>query len=173
MRYGVELDKPLGYSDGTWKGKQFFQCNHWCGVFLKERERIMLIKSSQPNSKSMLVTGGVVLKSAAKVLRNNGLAASKDNQLRRERTYSDDDKESLVSSPRLLNEEDKDIRATFKFFDTNKDRKIDAKELQNVMKLLGSEIDDTCVKILMNDFDLNNNGTIEWDEFLKMMKQIG
>jgi len=172
-RYGIELDEARGFSDGTWKGKRFFKCDRWCGVFLKERERIILVKSSQPSSKSTLVNKGVVGKSAPKSLQSKGLAATNEKLSLRECTYSDDEKGSSVSSPRLHNEEEKEIRQTFKFFDTNKDKKIDATELKKVMKLLGSEIDDTGVNLLLNDFDLNNNGTIEWDEFLKMMKQIG
>jgi len=169
-RYGIELDDARGFSDGTWKGKRFFTCDRWCGVFLKERERIILVKSSQPSSKSTLVNKGA----APKPLQSKGLPATKENQLSlRECTYSDDEKGSSIASPRLQNEEEKEIRKTFKFFDTNKDRKIDATELKNVMKLLGSEIDDTGVNLLLNDFDLNKNGTIEWEEFLKMMKQIG
>jgi len=168
-RYGVELDEARGFSDGTWKGKRFFKCNRWCGVFLKERERIILIKSSQPNSKSTLVNKGVVPKSAPKTL-----VSTKDNKLsQRECTYSGDQKDSSVTSFRPRDEEEKEIRETFKFFDTNKDKKIDTSELKNVMRMLGSEIDDAGVLLLLNDFDVNKNGTIEWDEFLTMMKQIG
>merc|ERR1719397_339693 len=50
IRYGVELDEAIGVSDGTWKGKRFFQCKQWCGMFLKERERIRLVKSSRSKS---------------------------------------------------------------------------------------------------------------------------
>jgi len=173
-RYGIQLDDARGFSDGTWKGKRFFHCNRWCGVFLKERERIKLMKSSQPNSSSTLTKKGAVQKSAqsktnqAKTQERKGMVLSLP-------TSSEDDekKSSLTISPRLYTEEEKEIRQTFKFFDTNKDRKIDAKELKKVMKQLGSEIDDAGVGLLVTDFDLNKSGTIEWDEFLKMMKQIG
>jgi len=164
VRYGIELDTARGFSDGTWRNKRFFECNRWCGVFLKERERIKLIKSSKPNSTSTLVKTAVVPKSASAktTLVMNGLSKAQD-----------DEKKSAPLSPRLHTEEEKEIRQTFKFFDTNKDRKIDAKELKSVMKQLGSEIDDSGVQLLLNDFDLSKNGTIEWTEFLKMMKQIG
>jgi len=162
-RYGIELDDARGFSDGIWKGKRFFTCNRWCGVFIKERERIWLLKSSQPNSSSKLVKKTAVPKSAKK---GGPLTLNPNVQY--------DEKESVIPvSPRLHTEEEKEIRNTFKIFDTNKDRKIDAAELKKVMKQLGSEIDDAGVKLLMQDFDLNNSGMIEWDEFLKMMKQIG
>jgi len=173
-RYGIQLDEARGFSDGTWKGKRFFQCNRWCGVFLKERERIKLLQSSFPNSSSTLVKKGVVPKSAKseakleKKEEHKGMALTLPLS-----AYDDEKKSSLTMSPRLFTEEEKEIRQTFKYFDTNKDRKIDAKELKHVMKQLGSEVDDAGVDLLVTDFDLNKSGHIEWDEFLKMMKQIG
>jgi len=172
-RYGIELDEPRGFSDGTWKGKRFFRCNRWCGVFLKERERIRLVKSSQPNSSSTLVKKTTLQKLAQSKVKplNNQIPKNGPSSLMPLAQY--DEKESRSVSPRLHTEEEKEIRTTFKFFDTNKDRKIDAKELKSVMKKLGSEIDDAGVQLLLRDFDLNKSGTIEWDEFLKVMKQIG
>lgn len=158
-RYGVELDEAIGISDGTWKGKRFFQCKPWCAMFLKERERIRLVKSSQSNSRSTLLKKTVLQKSAQSDAKK-ALAQH-------------DEKDSLPAFSRNEAEEEKELRKTFNFFDTNKDKRIDAKELKNVMKQLGSEINDAGVQVLLKDFDLNNNGTIEWDEFLKMMKQFG
>jgi len=149
-RYGVELDEAIGVSDGTWKGKRLFQCKPWCGMFLKERERIRLVKSSQSDSSSTLLK-----KTARNQDSKNGPSTS------------------ILQAQYDEKEEEKGLRQTFNFFDTNKDKKIDAKELKNVMKQLGSEIDDAGVQLLLNDFDLNKSGTIEWDEFLKMMKKIG
>jgi len=169
-RYGIELDEARGFSDGIWKGKRFFNCNRWCGVFIKERWRVKLVKSSQPNSSSQLVKKTAVPKSA----KSNVKQAKKGGPLTLSPNVQYDEKESPIPvSPRLHTEEEKEIRNTFKFFDTNKDRKIDAAELKKVMKQLGSEIDDAGVKLLLQDFDLNKSGMIEWDEFLKMMKQIG
>jgi len=172
-RYGIELEEARGFSDGTWKGKRFFRCNRWCGVFLKERERIRLVKSSQPNSSSTLVKKTAVQRSAQNRVKPANNQIPKNGPLSLKPLAQYDEKESLPVSPRLRTEEEKEIRATFKFFDTKKDRKIDAKELKSVMKHLGSEIDDAGVQLLLHDFDLNKSGTIEWDEFLKMMKQIG
>jgi len=170
VRYGIELDTARGFSDGTWKKVRFFQCNRWCGVFLKERERIKLIKSvNQPNSSSTLVKKSAVPQSASGKIALSTVSVAKEAQV----AAQDDEKKATYLSPRLHTEEEKEIRQTFKFFDTNKDRKIDAKELKSVMKQLGSEIDDYGVQLLLNDFDLSKNGAIEWADFLKMMKQIG
>jgi len=170
VQYGIQLDNARGFSDGTWRGKRFFLCNRWCGVFIKERERITLLKSSQPNSTSTLVSKGAVPKSAKKGGPSGKLLNFTDSVV-------DDEKGNAGNpgfiSPRLQTEEEKEIRMTFKFFDTNKDQKIDSKELKKVMKQLGSEIDDAGVELLVEYFDLNKNGTIEWEEFLKMMKAIG
>jgi len=171
-RYGVELDEARGFSDGTWKGKRFFMCNRWCGVFLKERERIRLVKSSQPNSSSTLVKKTGLPKSGQSKVKPAKNQVPKNGPLTLMPLAQYDEKESLPVSPRLHTEEEKEIRQTFKVFDTNKDRRIDAKELKHVMKQLGSEIDDAGVKLLLHDFG-NKSGTIEWDEFLKMMKEIG
>jgi len=169
INYGVELDQARGFSDGTWKGKRFFRCNRWCGVFIKERERIQLLKSSQLNSSSELVKKGAVPKLAPKPAENKVPTGAKSNI---SQVSLDDEKDSIYISPRLHTEEDKEIRQTFKYFDRNNDSRIDAKELKQVMKQLGSEIDNAGVELLINYFDLNKNGTIEWDEFLKMMKEI-
>jgi len=166
IQYGIQLDNARGFSDGTWRGKRFFLCNRWCGVFIKERERITLIKSSQPNSTSTLVNKGAVPTSAKKEVPKGKLLDFVGR-------VDDEKVSSGFISPRLHSEEEKEIRQTFKYFDTNKDQKIDAKELKKVMKQLGSEIDDAGVELLVEYFDLNKNGTIEWDEFLKMMKAIG
>jgi len=169
INYGVELDQARGFSDGTWKGKRFFRCNRWCGVFIKERERIQLLKSSQLNSSSELVKKGAVPKLAPKPAENKVPTGAESNI---SQVSLDDEKDNIYISPRLHTEEDKEIRQTFKYFDRNNDSRIDAKELKQVMKQLGSEIDNAGVELLINYFDLNKNGTIEWDEFLKMMKEI-
>jgi len=166
IQYGIQLDNARGFSDGTWRGKRFFLCNRWCGVFIKERERITLLKSSQPNSTSTLVCKGAVPKSAEKRGPSGKLLNFTDS-------VDDEKGTSGIISPRLQTEEEKEIRMTFKYFDRNKDQKIDSNELKQVMKQLGSEIDDAGVAVLVEYFDLNKNGTIEWAEFLKMMKAIG
>merc|ERR1711879_500776 len=103
------------------------------------------------------------------------MGAPKSTQLTLESIADEDEHKYVPSplSPRLKSKEETEIRQTFKFFDKNKDQRIDANELKEVMKYLGSEIDDLGVKLLMSDFDLNKNGTIEWAEFLTMMKQLG
>jgi len=171
--YGVELDGAIGVSDGTWKGKRYFQCKPWCGMFLNERERIRLVKSSKSNSSSTLLKKTVLQKSPQSNIKTARNEVSKNGPLTSIPQAQHDEKESLPAFSRNEAEEEKELRQTFNFFDTNKDDKIDATELMNVMKQLGSEIDDAGVNLLLDDFDLNKSGTIEWDEFLKMMKRIG
>lgn len=189
--YGVELTQGRGFSDGCWKGKRFFECNRWHGMFVK-RERLMAKggankpASARPQSSRLAGKKAPIKRAKLEDYDANGKPAPRaapkpaDEKKVKEATLSldnvEDEEEKYMPSPlspRLKNQEETEIRQTFKFFDKNKDQRIDANELKEVMKHLGSEIDDLGVKLLMDDFDNNKNGTIEWGEFLTMMKELG
>merc|ERR1719510_276456 len=51
--FGIELKQARGFSDGVWKGKRFFECNRWCGMFVK-RERLMVLTASGKKPKIVL-----------------------------------------------------------------------------------------------------------------------
>ena len=64
---------------------------------------------------------------------------------------------------------DEQIKEAFLVFDKNGDGSINAKELRSVMRSLGGKIPrgaDVELQELINEVDANDNGTIEFAEFL-------
>ena len=62
-----------------------------------------------------------------------------------------------------------EYREAFSFFDKDNDGTITAKELGAVMRLLGYNPTDADLTDMINDVDLNRNGSIEFGEFIVMM----
>ena len=57
----------------------------------------------------------------------------------------------------------------FKLFDKDNNGTIDANELRTVMKQFGTELTETEVADLMHEVDDNNNGEIDFKEFMILM----
>ena len=67
------------------------------------------------------------------------------------------------------------IKEAFLVFDKNGDGSINAKELGSVMRSLGGKIPrgaDVELQELINEVDANDNGTIEFAEFLTMIRKM-
>lgn len=60
-------------------------------------------------------------------------------------------------------------REAFMFFDRDKDEKIDAAELANVMRTLGMNPTPAELEDMVREVDIDGNGTIEFDEFLELL----
>ena len=70
---------------------------------------------------------------------------------------------------------DEQIKEAFLVFDKNGDGSINAKELRSVMRSLGGKIPrgaDVELQELINEVDANDNGTIEFAEFLTMIRKM-
>lgn len=63
------------------------------------------------------------------------------------------------------------IKQAFSLFDKNGDGKINTKELGTVMESLGENPTEAELKEMISEVDTDGSGTIEWSEFLKMMKE--
>lgn len=63
------------------------------------------------------------------------------------------------------------IKQAFSLFDKNGDGKINTKELRTVMESLGENPTEAELKEMISEVDTDGSGTIEWSEFLKMMKE--
>uniref|UniRef100_A0A1I8IBS7 Calmodulin n=2 Tax=Macrostomum lignano TaxID=282301 RepID=A0A1I8IBS7_9PLAT len=66
---------------------------------------------------------------------------------------------------------DKTLQEAFNFFDIDQDGRITSGELQKVLKFLGFKTNEDEVKLMIADVDIDGNGTVEFNEFLKMMKK--
>ena len=65
------------------------------------------------------------------------------------------------------------MKEAFNLFDKDKSGFIDAKELKSVMNTLGEKLSDEEISAMIKAADLDGNGTIEYEEFVKMMKGHG
>ncbi|XP_025093091.1 neo-calmodulin-like isoform X2 [Pomacea canaliculata] len=74
--------------------------------------------------------------------------------------------------PNGLNDKEKqDLQQVFEMFDKNKDGKISCEELGVVLRTLGHRYSQTEVEEMIKTADKNDNGFVEYDEFLLMMKK--
>ncbi|XP_052764486.1 neo-calmodulin-like isoform X3 [Mya arenaria] len=71
--------------------------------------------------------------------------------------------------PNGLNDKDSDLLHVFQMFDKNKDGKISSEELGCVLRTLGHEHSQKEVEDMIKNADTNENGYVEFDEFLTMM----
>lgn len=74
--------------------------------------------------------------------------------------------------PNGLNDKERqDLLQVFEMFDKNKDGKISCEELGVVLRTLGHRYSQTEVEEMIKNADKNDNGFVEYDEFLLMMKR--
>lgn len=66
----------------------------------------------------------------------------------------------------------KDIKYVFNTFDTDQSGSIDDKELAQALERLGEKVDEKRVAQLIEEVDLDKDGTIDFKEFLVMVKSL-
>ncbi|KAK9766440.1 hypothetical protein K7432_004463 [Basidiobolus ranarum] len=64
------------------------------------------------------------------------------------------------------------MRDAFLSFDKDGDGVIDPQELKSVLEHYGEHIDDDEIQRMFNEVDIDGNGYIEFDEFVKLMKSL-
>jgi len=64
------------------------------------------------------------------------------------------------------------LRKAFDFFDADKNGKIDKSELEAVLKEANIAYTQQQLETFMSRIDLDGNGSIDYDEFCKMMNEI-
>ena len=76
-----------------------------------------------------------------------------------------------VCSSQSLNSDydEEDYMDAFRLFDTNGDGRITAAELNHVLTELGIKTDNKEVQRMINELDIDHNGTVEYSEFVQMM----
>ena len=65
------------------------------------------------------------------------------------------------------------MREAFKIFDRDGNGYIDIMELKSVVTRMGAPITDKEADELFRDADLNNDGKLDYDEFVKMIMDQG
>lgn len=64
-----------------------------------------------------------------------------------------------------------EFKEAFMLFDKDEDGTISVTELAVVMRSLGQRPSETELRDMVNEWDANGNGTIEFNEFLQMMSK--
>ncbi|KAL8572584.1 hypothetical protein ACOMHN_017218 [Nucella lapillus] len=74
--------------------------------------------------------------------------------------------------PNGLNEKEKqELESVFEMFDKNKDGKISCEELGVVLRTLGHRYSHAEIEDMIKNADKNDNGFVEYDEFVLLMKR--
>ena len=69
-----------------------------------------------------------------------------------------------------IDDEDEILELTFNVFDKKKDGKIDADEIKETLACLGENLSDKEVKQMLDEADMDGDGVLDFEEFMKMMK---
>jgi len=77
--------------------------------------------------------------------------------------------EDFISIIKVVQDQDRQLREKFNFFDKNGDGKISKKELKKSLTQLKEKHDSKTIKMMMKDADLNGDGEIDFDEFKAIM----
>ncbi|GAN06811.1 calmodulin [Mucor ambiguus] len=75
-------------------------------------------------------------------------------------------------SDQLNDQQISEYRESFALFDKNGDGAIDAEELGQVMRSLNQDPTNEELKDMINDVDSDNNGRIDFNEFLTIMSRM-
>ena len=69
----------------------------------------------------------------------------------------------------LDSEQLEEVREAFNLFDTDGSGSIEVKELKAAMRALGFQVKKAEIRKMVADVDKNENGSVEFDEFVDMM----
>ncbi|ODV94649.1 hypothetical protein PACTADRAFT_50513 [Pachysolen tannophilus NRRL Y-2460] len=75
----------------------------------------------------------------------------------------------VKQSEKLSEEQITEFKEAFSLFDKDNDGKITTKELGTVMRSLGQNPSESELNDMINEVDVNNDGSIDFPEFLTMM----
>ncbi|CAF3781585.1 unnamed protein product [Rotaria sordida] len=73
---------------------------------------------------------------------------------------------------KLSNHQIKELRDTFNLFDRDRSGTISSSELQQVLTALNFKPTDSLLRKIMKEMDIDGNGTIEFEEFIRVMGSV-
>lgn len=76
---------------------------------------------------------------------------------------------SLVSKVVNTGDSEAEIREAFKVFDKDRNGTISASELKRVMTMFGEKLSEEEVEQMINEADVDHDGQINYEEFVKML----
>ncbi|BFG13976.1 calmodulin-like protein 11 isoform X2 [Prunus yedoensis var. nudiflora] len=80
---------------------------------------------------------------------------------------------SLMANKMKETDAEEELKEAFKVFDKDQNGYISATELRHVMINLGEKLTDEEVEQMIKEADLDGDGQVNYDEFVKMMMTIG
>ncbi|GMI95956.1 calmodulin 8, calmodulin-like 8 [Hibiscus trionum] len=80
---------------------------------------------------------------------------------------------NLMAKKMQENDAEEELKEAFKVFDKDLNGYISASELRNVMMNLGEKLSDGEVEQMIKEADLDGDGQVNFDEFVKMMSTVG
>ncbi|KAE8698277.1 Calmodulin-like protein 11 [Hibiscus syriacus] len=80
---------------------------------------------------------------------------------------------NLMAKKMQESDAEEELKEAFKVFDKDLNGYISASELRNVMMKLGEKLSDEEVEQMIREADLDGDGQVNYDEFVKMMTTIG
>ncbi|RUS78137.1 hypothetical protein EGW08_014110 [Elysia chlorotica] len=78
---------------------------------------------------------------------------------------------TMMSRKRTDGDEDEEIREAFRVFDKDGNGFISKFELRQVMSNLGEKLTDAEIDEMIREADMDGDGQVNYDEFVKMMQQ--
>lgn len=81
--------------------------------------------------------------------------------------------EFIASMRTILGDRQQQARETFNMFDVDHNGTIDKSELSEAFKVLGENLSNTEIDMILEEYDLDKSGAIDFQEFWKMMKSLG
>eukprot|EP01006_Ploeotia_vitrea_P035426 TRINITY_DN65875_c12_g7_i1.p1 TRINITY_DN65875_c12_g7~~TRINITY_DN65875_c12_g7_i1.p1 ORF type:complete len:160 (-),score=100.63 TRINITY_DN65875_c12_g7_i1:728-1207(-) len=76
----------------------------------------------------------------------------------------------MQNNPNHYKDDEQELREAFNVFDENGDGSITAKELTRIMQCVGEKISKDTIDMMIKSVDLDGDGEIGFDEFVKIMR---
>ncbi|KAL7081155.1 hypothetical protein ACP275_14G021600 [Erythranthe tilingii] len=105
-----------------------------------------------------------------------------EEELREMMNEVDSDRNGTIEFAEFLNlmsrkmkeiDADEELKEAFKVFDKDQNGYISANELRQVLMNLGEKLTDEEVQQMIREADLDGDGQVNFDEFVKMMTTVG